>query len=89
MGVLKKYEFTNELEFLELTSEVTFSNKPIILGFVELEKPNYNLIGIRTSPPILSTKYCIDIYWNDDEDSSVLNSYEVFPKKPKHKIAGQ
>ncbi len=36
---------------------------------------------------VFSDKFCVDIYWHESEDSSVLDEYEVFPKEPKHKIA--
>ena len=36
---------------------------------------------------IFSDKYCVDIYWKDYEDESVLSIYEVFPKHPKHTIS--
>lgn len=36
---------------------------------------------------IFSDKFCVDIYWKEKEDSSLFDSYEVFPKNPKHAIA--
>jgi hypothetical protein len=33
---------------------------------------------------IFSDKFCVDIFWKDYEDESVLSLYEVFPKHPKH-----
>ncbi len=36
---------------------------------------------------IFSDKFCVDIYWIETEDSSLFDSYEVFPKNPKHAIA--
>jgi hypothetical protein len=36
---------------------------------------------------IFSDKFCVDIFWKDYEDESVLSLYEVFPKHPKHTIS--
>lgn len=36
---------------------------------------------------VFSDKFCADIYWKETEDSILFDSYEVFPKNPKHRIA--
>ena len=89
--MLKKYEFTSKEEFEALDTQT--NHKPILLGHVVLEKAEYDKEGNEIKEPVLSDKFCVDIYWDEKEYNSEiyydLESHEVFPKNPIHKIAGQ
>ena len=88
MGILKKYEFTsktkynNTLKLLDFTTK----HKPFVFGKMILKTAEY-INGEEVKPFVLSQKYCVDIYWSDNEDSSLFDEFEVFTKNQKHKKA--
>lgn len=82
--MLKKYEFTDIGEFNQFDLKLT--HKPIVLGYKIIEEGVYDEDGDVVVAPIFSDKLMIDIYWEDSEDSSILDDYEIFPNNPIHKI---
>lgn len=84
--MLKKYEFTDLQEFQGILGETKLTHKPIVLGHKIIEEGEYDEEGNETVAPIFSDKLMIDIYWEDSEDSSVLDEFEIFPNNPVHKI---
>lgn len=84
--MLKKYEFIDIEEFQGLIGETKLTHKPIILGHKMIEEGTYDEEGNEVVAPVLSDKLMIDIYWEDNEDSSVFDAYEIFPNNPIHKI---
>ena len=84
--MLKKYEFTDLSEFQGLIDGKELLNKPIILGHKLIEEGEYDDEGNETKEPVYNDKLMIDIYWESNEDSSFLGSYEIFPNNPVHKI---
>ena len=84
--MLKKYEFTDLVEFQGLIDDKELFNKPIILGHKLIEEGEYDDEGNEVVAPIMGDKLMIDIYWEDSEDSSVLDEFEIFPNNPVHKI---
>ena len=84
--MLKKYEFTDIEEFQGILGETKLTHKPIILGHKMIEEGVYDEDGNEVVAPIFSDKLMIDIYWEDSEDSSFLDEFEIFPNNPVHKI---
>ena len=87
--MLRKYEFTSKTKYINTLKLLDFipKHKPIVLGKIVLEKGEYDLEMKEIKAPVFSNKFCVDIYWNENEDTSVFNEFEVFPLNPKHKIA--
>lgn len=94
---LFKYEFTDKAEFDSLVESIQIEENgrtivpnlkaTIELGFIKLQDGTYDEQGNLLTPPVHSTKYCIDLIWKDDAQPLAFNPYEVFPKTPKHTIA--
>lgn len=84
--MLKKYEFTDLQEFQSLLGDTKLTHKPIVLGHKVIEDGEYDEDGNEVVAPVLSDMLMIDIYWEDSEDSSIFDDYEIFPNNPIHKI---
>lgn len=87
--MLKKYEFTDLVEFQNLIDGKELFNTPIILGYEVIEEGEYDDDGVEITSPTYSDKLMIDIYWESNEDSTFLDSHEILPNNPIHKIFGE
>lgn len=83
--MLKKYQFNSKEDFEAL--DLKTHHKPVLVPSKVLEDAlldeNYNVI----KEAVIEDNYCVDIYWHESEDFSLLDMYEVFPKESKHEIA--
>lgn len=86
--MLKRYEFTSKTKYNNTLKLLDFKPKhnPIVLGYIVLKQAEYDLEKKEISKEVKSSKYCVDIFWLDNEDTSFFNDFEVFPSNPRHKI---
>jgi hypothetical protein len=58
----------------------------VVLGFLPIEKAEYDEEGNVTKEAVLSDKYSVDVLWESDIESR-WNTYEIEPEISSHKFA--
>jgi len=101
--IVKKYEFENEsivdkliynlgVETDEDGNEYpTHQNAIVKIGKFIVKDGEYDDDLNEIKPPVLYDKFCVDVFWNDENDSSIADwsAYEItIQDEGVHKFAG-
>lgn len=103
MGIVKKYEFENESIVDSLIKKLgvdtdedgneysTHQNAIVKIGFFATKEAKFDDELNEIEPPVLYDKFCVDVFWNDENDSAIAewSTYEItIQDEGVHKFAG-
>ena len=84
----KKYEFLTKSTATKYVNELQepYIAHVVVLGFLPIEKAEYDAEGNVTKEAVLCEKYSIDVLWESDIEDR-WNTYEVQPEVSSHRFA--
>lgn len=84
----KKYEFNTKSTATKYVNELQepYIAHVVVLGFLPIEKAEYDAEGNVTKEAVLSEKYSVDVLW-ESEIEGRWNTYEVQPEVSSHRFA--
>jgi hypothetical protein len=103
MEIVKKYEFENESIVDSLIRNLgvetdddgnefpTHENAIVKIGNFIVTDGEIDADGNEITPPVLYDKFCVDVFWNDENDSAIAewSAYEItIENEGVHKFAG-
>lgn len=83
----KTYDaISKDVDGNEVTIQKPYIAHVVELGFLPIEKAEYDAEGNVTKEAVLSEKYSVDVMW-ESEIEDRWNTYEIEPEISSHKFA--